>query len=349
MDLSIFAFDLDWLQSRKTLQDLDRGLVQDRAMDTKQAGEARIKRYAQEDAKKRVSLASLTEEAVNRALRAASARTAGHVVAASPAAVSGRVRTDDTHQTTLPAIDPGETTLEGHLPPSTTGSTDPEAQGVASPGLPTQADLESGRLRIPVSALGDRTELRIRSRAGLAFSLPLDKVKRSGGLTVATQPPGIDWRINGVPMGKTPGEMANLSPGRYEVTLTGHGQTRGIQVEIGPGAHVYVLAALFVESLHTGIEDPAKRRNQRRPWLGLAVDPAPRVEGALVVGVESGSPAYTAGIRAGDLLLTLENQPVTPQLLPRLVGEHAPGARLAVTLRRPGTPERIFSATLQTP
>lgn len=61
---------------------------------------------------------------------------------------------------------------------------------------------------------------------------------------------------------------------------------------------------------------PAEPQKPAKPWLGLQVsDPAPgaggaAVRGALVTGVAAGGPAAQAGLKPGDVIVSLENRPV---------------------------------------
>jgi serine protease Do len=84
-------------------------------------------------------------------------------------------------------------------------------------------------------------------------------------------------------------------------------------------------------------------------WLGVTlqdvspglarsfgVDPGNPV-GALVDDVVDDSPAARAGLRQGDVILSVNGQPVrTAHDLPRLVGESAIGTRIGLALRRDG-------------
>jgi serine protease Do len=58
-----------------------------------------------------------------------------------------------------------------------------------------------------------------------------------------------------------------------------------------------------------------------------------RTHGALVEDVESGSPADTAGIKSGDVVLSVDGQDVPhSEDLPRMVAGHAPGAQVRVAV-----------------
>jgi len=75
------------------------------------------------------------------------------------------------------------------------------------------------------------------------------------------------------------------------------------------------------------------RRNSEPPaWLGLRLKPE---QGRTVVaGLRSDSPAYSAGIYAGDELLALDGWRINDTLLPERLAERAPGATVTLTLFR---------------
>ena len=85
----------------------------------------------------------------------------------------------------------------------------------------------------------------------------------------------------------------------------------------------------------------------RRSVLGVAVAPAPlppglaerlgRTQGVRLVQVVPGGPADRAGLRTGDLVVTIGGQPVQDaQTLQRRLFEHPPGRPLAITTFRSG-------------
>jgi len=69
--------------------------------------------------------------------------------------------------------------------------------------------------------------------------------------------------------------------------------------------------------------------------------------GALVRGVEAGSPAEKAGVEAGDIITRFEGKVVEKSSdLPRMVGGTKPGTRSALTVfRRGGTKELTVTIT----
>jgi serine protease Do len=66
-------------------------------------------------------------------------------------------------------------------------------------------------------------------------------------------------------------------------------------------------------------------------------------QGALVRGVESGSPAEKAGVEAGDIITKFEGKAVDKSSdLPRMVGGTKPGTRSALTVFRRGGYKELF-------
>ncbi|MPZ27206.1 MAG: PDZ domain-containing protein [Micromonosporaceae bacterium] len=80
----------------------------------------------------------------------------------------------------------------------------------------------------------------------------------------------------------------------------------------------------------------------RRTVIGAELDRSGRVAGGGVrlASVVGGGPADEAGIRAGDVLVRFEGQPLTgPTDLIALVRKHAPGAVVTIAYRRGGSEE----------
>lgn len=62
-----------------------------------------------------------------------------------------------------------------------------------------------------------------------------------------------------------------------------------------------------------------------------------KAQGALVTGVESGSPAEKAGVEAGDIIIRFEGKSIEKVAdLPRLVGNTKPGSKSSLTVFRRG-------------
>jgi serine protease Do len=83
-----------------------------------------------------------------------------------------------------------------------------------------------------------------------------------------------------------------------------------------------------------------------RGWLGVSVADADEQgrgrRGALVMGVERGSPAARAGLRQGDLVTALNGEPIaTSRALVRGVAGLTPGETVRLTLTRAGRQQDI--------
>lgn len=115
-------------------------------------------------------------------------------------------------------------------------------------------------------------------------------------------------------------------------------------------------AAPNAESRASSPGEPAKPggtlRTEKRPWLGVAtspVDPAVREHLGLPEGfgvsvdyVMEGSPAASAGLRAHDILVRLDDQRLTtPEHLSLLVRSLAKGDRVKLTVVRKGAEQTV--------
>ena len=83
---------------------------------------------------------------------------------------------------------------------------------------------------------------------------------------------------------------------------------------------------------------PALVRGERieRPFLGVTSSPHP-LGGAEVQGVTPGGPAAAAGLRAGDVVVSVDGALVSdPDDLSRIVSGLEPGDEVEVEVRRDG-------------
>lgn len=101
-------------------------------------------------------------------------------------------------------------------------------------------------------------------------------------------------------------------------------------------------------------KEPAKpdkpdRREERaaaRPTLGVEAVDAPRGAGALLVGVHSPGPGYTAGLVRGDVLLAFgETRVASAKALAAAVAAADPGRNVTVTVRHESGERQSLSVT----
>ena len=93
-----------------------------------------------------------------------------------------------------------------------------------------------------------------------------------------------------------------------------------------------------------------------RGWLGIGIQEITKdlaesfgmksTSGALVAGVEKGSPAEKGGLETGDVVVKFDGKPVTASVdLPRIVGTTKPGKQVPVEVLRKGS-TKVLSVTL---
>jgi serine protease Do len=97
-----------------------------------------------------------------------------------------------------------------------------------------------------------------------------------------------------------------------------------------------------------------------RGRIGVQIDQVPKevaesiglgkAQGALIRGVEEGSPADKAGIEAGDIITRFDGKSIDKASdLPRLVGNTRPGTRVSVTVFRRGTSKELSITVSELP
>ena len=206
----------------------------------------------------------------------------------------------------------------------------------------TAADLEAvslgdaDRLRVGqlVVALGNPMGLAGSVTAGVVSALGRSFPTRAGSVTRLVE--NVIQTDAALHPGNSGGALAD-SRGRLvgintAVVGPGMGQGLGLAVPISPATR-RIVAALMTDG------------RVRRAYLGLAGGPRPlpprvaeavgRTRGVEIVEVVPGSPADRAGVRAEDLLLEVDGQPVSGMDdLQRLMHAGAIGRRLILRLQR---------------
>lgn len=156
----------------------------------------------------------------------------------------------------------------------------------------------------------------------------------------------------------SPADEAGLRPGDIILSFNGEEITDSARLPqlvgvVGPGSRaeidfvrdgehstVTVTIAALPEDAEARFQQRARSGEDESRWpLGLKTEPTDDGEGGLrVVGVEPG-PGRAAGIRRGDLLVSINNRPVrAPQDIRDAVAGLAPGSVVPVLVSRDGNP-----------
>ena len=150
----------------------------------------------------------------------------------------------------------------------------------------------------------------------------------------------INLGNSGGPLFDMQGNVIGINNAIYSPSGTSLGIGFAIPAEI---------AAPIVEQLKSG-------KTITRGYLGISIEPVSgdladslgiaKNRGELVQLVEQGQPADRAGIRAGDIVLSVDNKPVTrDQTLSFIVANIPPGTRVPIELIRDGQ-RRSVTATI---
>jgi len=141
---------------------------------------------------------------------------------------------------------------------------------------------------------------------------------------------------------------AAINPGNSGGALVdSQGHLVGINTAIysRTGGSLGIGFAIPVSSARSIMEQIIRTGAVTRGWIGVEAQEItpelaesfglPGTEGSLIAGVVRGSPADTAGIRPGDVLLSVNGKPVKdPQVMLDLIAALAPEERAAFRLRR---------------
>lgn len=212
----------------------------------------------------------------------------------------------------------------------------------------------------PVATFGDSSKLRVGDRV-LAMGSPR-ALSQSVTLGIVSNLemtfPRFFWpatfKLDGEETGSLVrwiGHDAQILPGNSGGPLVNlQGEIVGIN-EISLG-----LAGAIPGNLARAVaEELAKSGSVRRSWLGLALQPllkdGPQERGVLVSSVVAGSPAEQAGLRAGDVLLTYDGQPLRVRYIEelpeanRLLLGTPQGTEVELTYLRDGQERRTRAVT----
>jgi putative serine protease PepD len=143
---------------------------------------------------------------------------------------------------------------------------------------------------------------------------------------------------------------AAINPGNSGGPLVNAaGQVVGINTAV-EGQAQNIGFAIAIDTVKPKLERLRSGQNTAttpRAYLGVSTQPDVTA-GATVVDVGPGTPAASAGLQVGDVIVALNGQQITdPDGLSTAIGAHKPGDRVTVTYLRGGT-RRTAQVTLGT-
>jgi serine protease Do len=144
--------------------------------------------------------------------------------------------------------------------------------------------------------------------------------------------------------------------------VNSRGQLIGINTAIlSPnGGNLGIGFAVPVNMARTVMEQISRTGKVTRAWLGVALqdvtsDMAPmfhldKPRGALVADLDPEGPAAKAGIKSGDVILSVDGKPITDsRSLQLLLGQMSPGATARLTILRDGRQQDVNVALTEQP
>jgi serine protease Do len=166
---------------------------------------------------------------------------------------------------------------------------------------------------------------------------------RSVGINAYKNYIQTDAAIN---MGNSGGPLLNLDGdviGVNDFIVTGNGYSQG---NIGLG---FAIPSNMAKDV---MEHLMKGGKMVRPWIGIGMEPmSPEMKkqskcenGVMVREVHVGNPADKAGIEPGDIIISIEGQPVNqPRDVQFAVLKHNPGDKIIFTVMRDGNTKRFIA------
>jgi S1-C subfamily serine protease len=138
--------------------------------------------------------------------------------------------------------------------------------------------------------------------------------------------------------------------------LDAGGQVIGINVAIASNAE-NIGFAISTDTVIPVVESLIAEGKVIRPWLGVSVmTVTPTIQqyyhlavdaGALITSVSSGSPASEAGLRAGDVVVKIDNEDISAAAeLTTAIASHQIGDQVEIVYYR-GNAQQVVTATLE--
>ena len=185
---------------------------------------------------------------------------------------------------------------------------------------------DSGKLQVGdgVVAIGSPFGLEETVTTGIVSALNRD-ISSTNNFTIS----GAIQTDAAINHGNSGGPLLNMS-----------GQVVGIntQIESDSGGNEGVGFAVPSSTISTVASKLVSGQKVQHPYLGVYVGTAANRSGAQISQVKSGSPAASAGLKAGDVITAFAGETIqTPDDLTAAVAAKAPGDKVSVTYVRSGT------------
>ena len=221
--------------------------------------------------------------------------------------------------------------------------TDVAVVKIQASGLPAVKVGDVGRLKVGewVMAIGSPFGLENTVTAGIVSA----KQRDTGDYLPFIQ---TDVAIN---PGNSGGPLINM-----------RGEVVGINSQIysRSGGFMGISFAIPVDEAMRVSEQLRANGRVTRGRIGVQIDQVPKevaesiglgkAQGAMIRGVEEGSPADKAGIEAGDIITRFDGKTIEKSSdLPRLVGNTRPGTRVAITVFRRGASKELSITVAELP
>jgi len=145
---------------------------------------------------------------------------------------------------------------------------------------------------------------------------------------------------SGGPLFNAAGEVVGINSQIYSRSGGFQGLSFAIPIEAASRVEQQIVATGHVEHARLGVAVQEVNQAFADSFK------LPRPEGALVANVDAGGPADKAGLKAGDVILKINGQPIVASGdLPAFVGQQSPGEKVQLEVWRQGRSETL-SATL---
>ncbi|MDZ7787363.1 MAG: PDZ domain-containing protein [Halofilum sp. (in: g-proteobacteria)] len=221
-----------------------------------------------------------------------------------------------------------EVRVDGRIIPTRTVARDP----VADLHL-----LQAAGLDRPVVSIAEAGSLQAGDRVWAIGAGAIGMTARAGTVTASDQV--IDELLPDVPLTLVETPLRRGDSGGALLGLDGRLVGLLTAVRDSPDSATAIAAAIPGSVIRRFLYRVQERRLPPRGWLGVELDtPLLSPSGLTISSIHTGSPAAAAGLRAGDRIIAIDDEPVRETTLfhARVAGR-SPGERVSLRIGRSGT------------